>query len=411
MDILVSKDNKGKIRVVEIGYEWVDARKGYVIKRNTYQYGGKITVQPEIWVFLGKAKRTVTEQVKLEYNSHLKKYQDKGYKLLPTNININQADKVGEFVAVTMSDGVSDSNGFKKHMLAKQSDKVATSVFDKVKYWYASRKIDGVRASFLLRDGEVVTASRGGQHYDYSTMHIRKHPLMEALFKENPDLVLDGELYQHGKSLQQISGAARLEKDAVRCEGLQYYIYDVMDATKTFEERLEVLHDIQSDLNLSDFNPEMVYTNNALQVQMVPHEKVVGWTNIQKIHDRYVSEGFEGVVIRDPSKPYSFGGRGNSMIKVKMYRESTFKVIGIEDGLREIDDICFICETPFGNTFKAKPMGSREVKLNYVNNFSEYLNGYGDVKFFYYSNDDNEMSGVPLQPVFKCFRYDNLDSL
>ena len=32
MDILVSKDNKGKIRVVEIDYEWDDSRRGFVIR-------------------------------------------------------------------------------------------------------------------------------------------------------------------------------------------------------------------------------------------------------------------------------------------------------------------------------------------------------------------------------------------
>ena len=62
MDILVSKDNKGKIRVVEIDYEWDDSRRGFVIRRRTYQYAGNVSVQPEIWIFTGKAKRTVTEQ-------------------------------------------------------------------------------------------------------------------------------------------------------------------------------------------------------------------------------------------------------------------------------------------------------------------------------------------------------------
>ena len=35
----------------------------------------------------------------------------------------------------------------------------------------------------------------------------------------------------------------------------------------------------------------------------------MGWANIQKLHDKYVSEGFEGIVIRDPAKVYNFGGR------------------------------------------------------------------------------------------------------
>lgn len=143
MDILVTKDNKGKIRVVEISYDWDDAQHAYCITRKTYQYGGKITYQPEIWVTKGKVKRTITEQVKLEYASHVKKYTDKGYKLLPSTIKIEDSEAVAAFVEEHLGDGVTDSNGFKKHMKAKQHDKVATAVFDKLKYWLGSRKIDG----------------------------------------------------------------------------------------------------------------------------------------------------------------------------------------------------------------------------------------------------------------------------
>lgn len=397
MDILVSKDNKGKIRVVEIDYEWDDNRRGYVIRRKTSQYGGKVTVQPEIWIFTGKAKRTVSEQVKLEYNSHLKKYQDKGYKLLPSNIDLKDSPSVQVFVEEQMGEGVSDSNGFKKHMLAKQADKVATSVFDKLKYWYASRKIDGVRCSFYYKDGEVRTASRGGEHYDYSTTFMRNNPKLIQFFENHPDIVLDGELYKHGKSLQQISGAARLEKDTAGMDWLEYYIYDVMDSTKIFEERLEVLHDIESELSLG-FNPNKEWEEGELRFQMVPQEKVVGWTNIQKLHDKYVSEGFEGAVIRDPSKVYNFGGRTNAMIKVKMYKDAEFEIVGYEEGLRP-EDMVFVCQTELGTRFEAKPMGPRELKYEYLDRMDEIIGKMATVKYFYLSDE-----GVPLQPVLKCIR-------
>lgn len=397
MDILVSKDNKGKIRVVEIDYEWDDNRRGYVIRRKTSQYGGKVTVQPEIWIFTGKAKRTVSEQVKLEYNSHLKKYQDKGYKILPSNIDLKDSPSVQAFVEEQMGEGVSDSNGFKKHMLAKQADKVATSVFDKLKYWYASRKIDGVRCSFYYKDGEVRTASRGGEHYDYSTTFMRNNPKLIQFFENHPDIVLDGELYKHGKSLQQISGAARLEKDTAGMDWLEYYIYDVMDSTKIFEERLEVLHDIESELSLG-FNPNKEWEEGELRFQMVPQEKVVGWTNIQKLHDKYVSEGFEGAVIRDPSKVYNFGGRTNAMIKVKMYKDAEFEIVGYEEGLRP-EDMVFVCQTELGAKFEAKPMGPRELKYEYLDRMDEIIGKMATVKYFYLSDE-----GVPLQPVLKCIR-------
>lgn len=397
MDILVTKDNKGKTRVVEISYEWDDAQHGFVIRRKTYQYGGKVTIQPEIWIYKGKVKRTVSEQARLEYNSHLKKYTDKGYKLLPSSIKINNAIAVEAFVEEHLGNGVTDSNGFKKHMLAKQADKVATSVFDKIKYWYGSRKIDGVRCSFYWKDGEVRTASRGGGDYDASTSFMRHNPKLIQFFEEHPDIVLDGELYKHGKSLQQISGAARLEKDTAGMDWLEYYIYDVMDSTKTFEERLDILHDITDELNLG-FNPEREWDDGELKFQIVPQETVVGWANIQKLHDKYVGEGFEGIVIRDPSKVYNFGGRTNAMIKVKMYKDAEFEIVGYSEGLRP-EDMVFVCKTKEGKEFEAKPMGPRELKWEYLDRMDEIIGKMATVKYFYLSDE-----GCPLQPVLKCIR-------
>lgn len=397
MDILITKDNKGKTRVVEISYEWDDAQHGFVIRRKTYQYGGKVTVQPEIWIYKGKVKRTVSEQARLEYNSHLKKYTDKGYKLLPSSIKIDNAVAVEAFVEEHLGNGVTDSNGFKKHMLAKQADKVATSVFDKIKYWYGSRKIDGVRCSFYWKDGEVRTASRGGGDYDASTSFMRHNPKLIQFFEEHPDIVLDGELYKHGKSLQQISGAARLEKDTAGMDWLEYYIYDVMDSTKTFEERLDILHDITDELNLG-FNPEREWDDGELKFQIVPQETVVGWANIQKLHDKYVGEGFEGIVIRDPSKVYNFGGRTNAMIKVKMYKDAEFEIVGYSEGLRP-EDMVFVCKTKEGKEFEAKPMGPRELKWEYLDRMDEIIGKMATVKYFYLSDE-----GCPLQPVLKCIR-------
>lgn len=80
-DILISRDSRGKIRVVDISYEWNDTTHSFLIIRKTSQWGGKVTNQPIIEVKRGKAQRTAAEQVKLEYNSNVKKYLDKGYKI------------------------------------------------------------------------------------------------------------------------------------------------------------------------------------------------------------------------------------------------------------------------------------------------------------------------------------------
>ena len=50
MDILVTRDTKGKIRVVEIDGVWNDEDRGYYITRTTYQYGGKRSQQPSLFI-------------------------------------------------------------------------------------------------------------------------------------------------------------------------------------------------------------------------------------------------------------------------------------------------------------------------------------------------------------------------
>lgn len=399
MDILVSKDTKGKTRVAKLDYTWSDEHKGYIISRTTWQYGGKMTEQPDILITKGKAKRTVTEQTKLEYNAHKKKYLDKGYKELPKSISIDDANAVSEFMSETFGGGVTDSNGFKKHMLAKQADKVATSVFDKLDYWYGSRKIDGVRLSLYwnAEEGKVMTASRGGGTYEYSTKHLTEHPRVIEFFEDHPDIVFDGELYKHGKSLQQISGAARREVNDESNNWLEYYIYDIMDDTKTFEERLEVLEDISYDLALA-FDPNRDWSDGELKIQMVPHEKVRGWMNIEKLHNKYVAEGWEGLVIRDPNKKYRYGGRTNDMIKVKQYKDAEFTITGLSEGLRD-EDMCFTLVTDDGKEFKAKPMGSRELKQQYREDLPSLIGKKATVKYFYLSDE-----GTPLQPVLKAIR-------
>lgn len=390
-NVLISRDSKGKIRVVEISYQWEDDYNGFVIRRKTYQYGGKAIDHPEIVITKGKAKRTVTEQARLEYNSHIKKYQDKGYKLLEKDINTYSLEDLNKI----LPEFTTDANGFQKHMLAKQADKVAASAFEKE--WYASRKIDGTRCSFYYKDGVIKTASRGGGDYDPACQHFITNEKLITFFENHPDYILDGELYKHGKSLQQISGAARLEKNAYDCDWLEYYIYDIMIPNMPFKDRLEILEEIQEELGLG-FDPEHIWNEGDLQMQMVPHVKVSGWLNIKSLHDKYVSEGWEGVVIRDPSKNYKFGGRGNEMIKVKMYQDSEFQVTGISEGLRD-EDLCFTCVTEDGKEFKAKPTGSRELKQAYRNNLDQIIGKMATVKFFYYSDD-----GTPLQPVLKCIR-------
>ena len=80
----------------------------------------------------------------------------------------------------------------------------------------------------------------------------------------------------------------------------------------------------------------------------------------------YLVEKFQGTALnkyigRDPNGYYKFGGRGSEMVKFKLYKEAEFTITGLSEGLRD-EDMCFTLETDDGIPFKAKPMGSRDIK-------------------------------------------------
>lgn len=394
MEILVTKDTKGKIRVVKLNYEWDDSKRGFVIRRTTLQYGGKETIQPEIWIFKGKAKRTVTEQCKLEFNSHIKKYLDKGYKKLPLTIDFSNKEAIEEFIG----EDKTNQEGILKPMLAKQADKIANSVFNKS--YYGSRKINGVRCLIYYKNGEIKTASRGAINYDLALLHIITHPKLEKFFKDNPNVILDGEIYKHGWTLNKISGLCRTQSTASDGEPLEFYMYDIVRTDLSFKDRLDIMNQISETLELGEFDPYKQWKKDDLKIQMVPQEPMTGWLSMKNYHDKYVKEGWEGLVIRNVDDVYGPGKRTNAMIKIKEYKEAEYEITGLSEGLRD-EDVCFTMKTPSGLIFKAKPMGDRNQKQWYREHIDDLIGKLGTIKYF-------EMSGagtdIPQQPIFICVR-------
>lgn len=394
---LLSKSTNGRFRfaVVETDEEWHEPEHGYIIQRSYGQVQGKTTLSPAIVVDKTKQKRTWKEQLELQYKSEVKKFKDKGYVEVPKHPNEYSESELSEIFGEVATNQV----GIIKPMLAKQESKLTNrKILDKE--WLCSKKIDGVRCLMYWDGKEVHTASRGGEAYDPATTHIRENEVLIEFFKEHPTIILDGELYKHGKTLQQISGAARMEKNAYDCDWLEYWVYDCYDKANPdmiANDRIKFLFEV---LNVY-LNP----TENTKPIDLirvVAQTYVHGEQMIWDFHDKYVAEGFEGCVIRDPNKPYKPNGRTNDMLKFKNYKSSEFLVIGYELGLRGSEDMCFICKLEDGRTFKAMPVGDRATKEEYVANFeSKYKGHMLECTYFNLSDD-----GIPTQPKGRIFRFD-----
>lgn len=391
--ILISKDSKGKVRVVDISYTFDSPV--YTIRRKTGLFNGKMSEQPNITVDKGKVKRTLLQQVELEFDSRVKKYLDKGYQKYEELTDI-PFDKISaEDISGLIADEKTNQAGIIKPMLAKDYNKCSINVLERD--WYGSRKIDGVRCLLSWTGTEIIATSRGGNNYNASTTHIRNNKQLIQFFKDQPKFVLDGELYKHGLSLQQISGISRLEEPSERTEQLEFWIYDLIDLgalTLSFLDRLDVLLQMQEEY----FSEAVFDPYNEQKIKFVPHKKMSGYAAVDLNHNRYITEGYEGIVVRDPEKEYGIGKRDNRMIKYKKYTDEEFIITGFEEGLRE-EDFVFTCRTKDDKEFKAKPVGTRELKEQYRNDMNNIIGKTATVKFFYYSEDN-----IPLQPVLKSIR-------
>jgi hypothetical protein len=98
---LYNIDSKKKTRYVT--FEVIDNITSYVIKRTSGLLGGTAVEQPPLTVSVGKAKRSLKQQMELELNSLISKARDKGYK-----------DTIEELSSVK-----TDSKGNRKPQLAK----------------------------------------------------------------------------------------------------------------------------------------------------------------------------------------------------------------------------------------------------------------------------------------------------
>lgn len=399
---LLGKASTGKFRYaqVECDEEWHEPEHGYIIQRSYGQVRGKNTLSPAIVVDRTKQKRNWKEQYTLQFNSEVKKFLDKGYIEVEKHPNEYSEEELNELFGEVKT----NQYGVIKPQLAKQADKVTNpKIFDKE--WLISKKLDGVKALFYYKDGEIHTSSRGGEDYDYSTTHLRTDERLLRFFKENPDVILDGELFKRGKTLQQISGAARLEKNAVDCDWLEYWIYDCYITSRPEVKAVDrftfLLDTLCTEYNIPLYNST---EDDEVEdsIRLLDHITAKGWDNMMKLHDQYVNEGFEGACITDPEKPYKPGSRGNQLIKIKKYKSEDFKVIGYKLGLRGSEDMTFTCELEDGRTFEAMPCGDRATKAEYVENFEKkYLGHKVECTFFNYSDE-----GKPTQPKARVFRFD-----
>tara|TARA_S200002703_G_scaffold33511_1_gene29026 strand:+ start:311 stop:1156 length:846 start_codon:yes stop_codon:yes gene_type:complete len=251
-------------------------------------------------------------------------------------------------------------------------------------------KLDGVRCLFSAKGA----FSRTGNQF-MNVMHIEK--ALEPLFAKYPNIVVDGELYNHGlkDDFEKIISLVRKQKptvqDIVEASQLtQYHIYDIasMEYATYTDRNLFIL-------------AESCFKNKYC-IQVTPTKLATDFDDAQKYHEKNLKAGYEGSIYRTPSGKYK-GTRSWDLMKFKDFHDTEATIINYEvgKGKREGTLGKFIMEDEHGNVFGCPPGKGYDYKemADLLENIHDYI---GQVATFTYF--ERTKAGSYRHPLFKCLR-------
>ena len=271
-----------------------------------------------------------------------------------------------------------------KPMLAHKFD---DSRVDWSKPVYIQPKLDGVRC-LLTKDGGF---SRTGKKF-MNLAHIEL--ALIPFFKQHPNVVLDGELYNHKlkRDFEKIISLVRKQKptadDRRDAQHLvQFHVYDYIDGKyDSYKTRMQQL--VTSDIY-------------DAQIKYVPAKLVDSYNYARDLHATYLSEGYEGSIIRLDGL-YKHG-RSYDLMKFKDFSDTEATIIGYELGKGKRTGTLgkFIMLDDEGVEFGCPPGKGYSYKdlAEMLKNVTDYIGKRATFTYF-----QRTQAGSYRHPLFKCIR-------
>ena len=255
-------------------------------------------------------------------------------------------------------------------------------------------KLDGVRC-LIQREGSnlgfVVKAySRTGKEW-LNINHILDE--LAPFFMENPNVILDGELYNHDfkddfeKIISMVRKTKPTEQDRLESEyQVQFHCYDIIDETLTFEERNYFISK---------------HVKPSYCVKHVKTQAVATESMSKVIHQQNLDAGYEGSILRT-NDVYQCK-RSHSLRKFKDFSDDEATIVGYVDGKGKREGTLgkFIMQDDEGIEFGCPPgKGYTYAQLkDILDNIGDYIGERATFTYF-----ERTKAGSYRHPLFKCIR-------
>lgn len=355
---LYKKDSKGKLRYLKVWSE------GATIFNESGMVG---TDSPIVHTKEAKPKNvgksnatTAEEQAVFEVNSFITRKLDEGY--FKTIEEVENEEVILPMLAKDFSK--------EKHKIDWNNA-------------YCQPKFDGMRCLAIIKDGTVTLMSRKGKKIE-NMMHIERELLN---FYDGKDFVLDGELYVHGESFQTNMSYVKKYQEGLS-ERIQFNIYDIIHKIDLgFVDRL---------FELEQFVEPTIIIANMQHLQVVKTFTINSEEDLKSYHSQFISEGYEGTMIRWGHEPYKINGRSSNLLKYKEFIDIQVPLVDVEPATQRPD-----WGTPIFDGFKAGVRLTHEQRADLLTNKHDYIGKMAEIRFFEYTDD-----GLPRFPVLVGFRED-----
>lgn len=245
---------------------------------------------------------------------------------------------------------------------------------------FIQRKFDGTRCVGIPQRGLFSRNKKEYPHLEHIISEINSIP---------SNIILDGELYSETLTFQEIVGIVKREilkgDDLKKQLNIKYYVYDIINDHPYFN-RNNILKDL--------------FNNNTFKyLSLVDTEICNNEQNMKEKHSEYVSDGYEGIMLRNKNGKYK-GVRSCDLQKYKEFYDKEYEVVGYNEG-QGLEDGCviWVCKTENNKIFNCRPRGTRESRQEMFLNGDSYLGKMLTVRFQEETDD-----GVPRFPVGIAFR-------
>lgn len=284
------------------------------------------------------------------------------------------------------------SEGFVLPMLAKVLED--NKPFDKYGTMLGQWKIDGLRCIIGATDksGDIFNPvtltyhSRTGEDWT-NKMCWMDEILLPKISKELLDMMieegacLDGELYLPGYSVNDINSFVKNTQLAQHYK-LQYWCYDVCCENMSAVSRRDFIYDNIEYYSNFVIRSKEEHLNNKAQLLILPSWNVESIADATKFRNKFIDNGFEGLIIRNRRAEYQFGKRNQAMFKFKKVDDGKFIIVDIISEHKRSDLPLFVCRNDINDElFECSINKPQDVQREILINKDKYIGKYMQVEF------------------------------